>query len=79
MILGWSDSIFTIISELTLANESRRKPVVVVLADRDKVEMEEDIRAKVPDLRGTRVVCRSGSPDRHRRPGAEQPPARPAR
>jgi len=34
----------------------------VVLADRDKVEMEDDIRAKVPDLHGTRVVCRSGSP-----------------
>jgi voltage-gated potassium channel Kch len=62
VILGWSDSIFTIISELTLANESRRRPVVVVLADKDKVEMEEEIRAKVPDMRGTRVVCRSGSP-----------------
>ena len=42
VILGWSDSIFTIISELTIANESRRKPVVVVLADRDKVEMEDE-------------------------------------
>ena len=62
VILGWSDSVFTIISELTLANESRRRPVVVVLADRDKVEMEEEIKAKVADLRGTRVVCRSGSP-----------------
>ena len=62
VILGWSESIFTIISELTLANESRRKPVVVVLADRDKVEMEEEIRSKVPDFRGTRLVCRSGSP-----------------
>ena len=62
MILGWSESIFTIISELALANESRRKPVVVVLADRDKVEMEEEIRSKVPDFRGTRLVCRSGSP-----------------
>ena len=62
VILGWSESIFTIISELTLANESRRKPVIVILADRDKVEMEDDLRAKVPDLRGTRVVCRSGSP-----------------
>ncbi|WP_156391004.1 MULTISPECIES: CASTOR/POLLUX-related putative ion channel [unclassified Nocardioides] len=62
VILGWSDSIFTIVSELTLANESRRKPVIVVLADRDKVEMEELLRAKVPDLRGTRVICRSGSP-----------------
>ncbi|MFB9314040.1 CASTOR/POLLUX-related putative ion channel [Nocardioides plantarum] len=62
VILGWSDSIFTIISELTIANESRRRPVVVVLAPRDKVEMEDALRAKVPDLRGTRVICRSGSP-----------------
>lgn len=62
VVLGWSDSIFTIISELTIANESRTRPVVVVLAPRDKVEMEDEIRAKVPDLRGTRVICRSGSP-----------------
>jgi ion channel POLLUX/CASTOR len=62
VILGWSDSIFTIVRELTIANESRRKPVVVILADRDKVEMEDELRAKVPDLHGTRLVCRSGSP-----------------
>ncbi|WP_244929495.1 hypothetical protein [Nocardioides sp. W7] len=62
VILGWSDSIFTIVRELTLANESRKRPVVVVLADRDKVEMEEQLAAKVPERRGTRVVCRSGSP-----------------
>ncbi len=62
VILGWSDSIFTIIGELTIANESRRKPVIVILADRDKVEMEDDVRTKVPDLRGTRVLCRSGKP-----------------
>jgi voltage-gated potassium channel Kch len=62
VILGWSDSIFTIVRELCLANESRRKPVVVVLADRDKVEMEEELKAKVPERRGTRVLCRSGSP-----------------
>ena len=62
VILGWSDSIFTIVSELSLANESRHKPVIVILADRDKVDMEDDVKAKVPDLRGTRVICRSGSP-----------------
>ena len=62
VILGWSESIFTIINELTLANESRKRPVVVVLAERDKVEMEDAVRAKVPELRGTRVLCRSGSP-----------------
>lgn len=62
VILGWSESIFTVVNELTVANESRRRPVVAVLADRDKVEMEEELRAKVPDQRGTRIVCRSGSP-----------------
>jgi len=62
VVLGWSDSIYTIISELTIANESRTKPVIVILADRDKVDMEDEIKAKVPDLRGTRVICRSGSP-----------------
>ncbi len=62
LILGWSDSIFTILSELAIANESRHKPSVVILADRDKVEMEDAIRARVPDLRGTKVVCRTGDP-----------------
>lgn len=62
VILGWSESIFTVISELTIANESRRKPIIAVLAPGDKVEMEDEIRAKVADLRGTRIVVRSGHP-----------------
>src|SRR4029077_3930329 len=54
LILGWSERVFTIISELAIANESegrRRRPSIVVLADRDKVEMEDTIRERVPDLR----------------------------
>ncbi len=62
VILGWSESIFTIISELTLANESRRDAAIVILADKDKVDMEEELKVKVPDRRGTKIVCRSGSP-----------------
>jgi ion channel POLLUX/CASTOR len=62
LILGWSDQVFAIISELVIANENRKNPVVVVLADQDKVEMEDAIRARVPKLGRTRVVCRSGSP-----------------
>jgi voltage-gated potassium channel Kch len=61
LVLGWSDTVFTVLSELAIANESARDPVVVVLAERDKVEMEDAIRDKVDDLRGTRVVCRTGS------------------
>ncbi|HET6938464.1 MAG TPA: hypothetical protein VFI19_07665 [Nocardioides sp.] len=62
VILGWSESIFTIISELTLANESRRDPVIVILADMDKVDMEDELKVKVPERRGTKIICRSGSP-----------------
>ena len=62
VILGWSESIFTIVREFAVANESRGRTVIAVLADRDKVEMEDELRSKVRGLRGTRVVCRSGSP-----------------
>ncbi|MGC4173868.1 CASTOR/POLLUX-related putative ion channel [Demequina sp.] len=62
VILGWNTKVFTIISELVIANESEHKPVVVVLADRDRVDMEEAIREKVADLKNTKVVCRSGNP-----------------
>ncbi len=62
LILDWSDSIFTILSELAIANESERRPVAVVLAEQDKVEMEDAIRQRCGDLGKTRVVCRRGSP-----------------
>ncbi|HEX8119584.1 MAG TPA: hypothetical protein VF521_20085, partial [Pyrinomonadaceae bacterium] len=62
LILGWSSRAFLIIRELAIANENQRRPRVVVLADRDKVEMEQEIRDKVGDTKNTRVVCRSGSP-----------------
>ena len=72
VILGWSPQVFTLVSELAFANRQRRadresaaaghNACVVILADRDKVEMEEEIRTKAPDTLGTRVVCRSGSP-----------------
>ncbi|HET9495194.1 MAG TPA: potassium transporter TrkA [Chloroflexia bacterium] len=62
LILGWSDQIFTVLHELVEANANRRRPVVVVLADKDKIEMEDEIRTKVPNMRNTRVVCRTGSP-----------------
>lgn len=62
LILGWSPKIFTVLSELVLANENRHKPRVVILADRDKVEMEDEITEKVPDTGKTRIICRTGSP-----------------
>lgn len=62
LILGWSPQIFTILSELIEANTNKRRACIVILADRDKVEMDDEIRAKIPDTRTTRIVCRSGNP-----------------
>jgi voltage-gated potassium channel Kch len=62
VILGWSEQVFTIISELVIANENQPKSCVVVMGQKDKVEMEEEIRSKVPETGKTRIVCRSGRP-----------------
>jgi voltage-gated potassium channel Kch len=61
LILGWSQRIFVILSELAIANESRRRPSVVILAERPKPEMEDAIRERVVDMRNTRVICRTGN------------------
>jgi len=62
LILGWSPKIFTILSELILANENRRKPRIVILADKDKIEMEDEIRDEVGETGKTKIICRRGSP-----------------
>ncbi len=62
LILGWSPQVFTIISELVQANANQKNPRIVILADKDKVEMEDEIRTQVPQTGKTRIVCRTGSP-----------------
>jgi ion channel POLLUX/CASTOR len=62
VILGWSEQIFTIIKELVIANANQKRACIVVLAEKDKVEMESEIRHKVGSTKNTRVVCRSGNP-----------------
>ncbi len=62
LVLGWSPQVFTILNELMIANENQPNARIVVLADKDKVEMEDEIRERVKVRGGTRIICRSGSP-----------------
>ncbi|GAB4579041.1 MAG: lipoprotein [Anaerolineales bacterium] len=62
IILGWSPQVFSIISELVIANENQKDSCIVILAEQDKVEMEDEIRDKVEKTGKTRIVCRTGSP-----------------
>ncbi|MER6948061.1 potassium transporter TrkA [Nonomuraea sp. NPDC000554] len=61
-IIGWSDQIFTIIPELVEANASEAQSCVAILGDKDKLEMEEELRARLGGTGKTRIVCRTGSP-----------------
>ncbi|MBE7467799.1 MAG: potassium transporter TrkA [Anaerolineae bacterium] len=62
VILGWSPQIFTIIAELVIANSNQGGGCIAILAEKDKVEMEDEIRAKLGRTGRTRIVCRTGSP-----------------
>lgn len=62
VILGWSPNIFTVLAELVAANENHPNQRIAILADRDKVLMDEEVRTHVPDTKTTRIVCRTGNP-----------------
>jgi voltage-gated potassium channel Kch len=62
VILGWNDRIFTIVGELILGNEHRKRNVIVIMADRDKVSMDDEVRERISDFKTTKIVCRRGNP-----------------
>ncbi|MBC2878668.1 MULTISPECIES: CASTOR/POLLUX-related putative ion channel [Streptomyces] len=61
VVLGWSEQVFTVVTELVAANANQRRAAVAVLADRDKTAMEDALHIKVGTTGGTRLICRSGS------------------
>jgi hypothetical protein len=62
VILGWSEQIFTIISELMEANANQGQGVIVVMGQRDKVEMEDMIKERMQLKKNMRIICRQGNP-----------------
>lgn len=62
LILGWSPLIYTILSELMIANSNQRNARIVVMAAKDKVEMEDEIRERIKWIGSTRIICRAGNP-----------------
>ena len=62
IILGWSEQVYTIITELVEANSNQPDSCIVIMGEGDKVEMEDMIKEKVGSTGKTRIVCRSGNP-----------------
>jgi hypothetical protein len=63
LILGWDEQrVVEIIRELIVANESRKRRAVAILADQDKEYMDDYLAVAVPQRATTVVVTRSGNP-----------------
>jgi voltage-gated potassium channel Kch len=62
VILGWSDQVYTVVSELVEANRSRRRSTIAILTEQDKVRMEDLLRHRLGDTGRTRLICRTGTP-----------------
>lgn len=62
VVVGWSPRLMAVIDELLADGGSGRKVSVVVLADRDKQEMEDEFRARHPGRDRRRVLFRTGNP-----------------
>jgi len=62
IILGWSEQIFTVLSELIIASQNQKKSTLVVMAEKDKIEMEDTLRERLGDTGKTNIICRTGSP-----------------
>ena len=62
VILGWSQQIVTVIEELAGAGAQLRPRDIVVLAERDKVLMQDELKARLRPGTHARVICRTGNP-----------------
>lgn len=62
LILGWTNKIFKIVSELIEANSNKKHKHIVILADRDKITMQDELHQKIPKLKTTHIIVRTGSP-----------------
>ncbi|MAO84137.1 MAG: hypothetical protein CMH50_09690 [Myxococcales bacterium] len=61
LILGWDEQrVIEVLRELIMANESEDDACVVILADRDKEEMDDLLNLHLPKQSTTRIVTRSG-------------------
>ena len=61
LVLGWSPKLLEVVAQLIVANQNQARSCIVILAPRDKVDMEDELRRHV-DCGRTRVVCRTGDP-----------------
>jgi Trk K+ transport system NAD-binding subunit len=61
VVLGSTESLKVVLSELILANENQKKEVVVVLSEDDPLELASTIKDYIKDFKTTKIIYRKGS------------------
>jgi ion channel POLLUX/CASTOR len=62
IILGWSEIIFTVIRALNEAAANQKMRKIVIMAQKDKTEMEQAIKEKIKPSKNLKIICRKGNP-----------------
>ncbi|GAX81504.1 hypothetical protein CEUSTIGMA_g8932.t1 [Chlamydomonas eustigma] len=62
LIIGWSEKIWTLTEKLCQGQESLGGRPIVILSEKDKEEMDEDIAGFDVPLLGSTITCRTGDP-----------------
>lgn len=62
LILGWSEQIYAIVSNLVIANESENKSYIVILADKNTKLMSDELSLHIEDYKYTKIIFREGLP-----------------
>ena len=60
LILGWSNSIFSILKELSIANQNVKNAVVIIFSELDNEKMLDEIASKVNVKLNLKIITRSG-------------------
>ncbi len=60
LILGWSNRIFPILKELSIANPNGRKSKIVIFSARSRDSMESDIQSLKEHIRHLKIITRTG-------------------
>ena len=61
LIIGWSPMIFSLINKLVIGKNVHQTLCIVILADKDKIEMEDELNNKIRAGKKVKIICRSGS------------------
>ncbi len=61
LVLGFNESIYTILTELITANENHKDGCIVILSPEEKEDVETAIAKNIQDFKTTRIICRTGN------------------